>query len=137
GTRAARPSVRHLPEVVGLAKSVDARIRQPGDFTPESARFIVFVEHRHAQMLLRQLQLFGHELPREANRIALEVVTEREVAEHLEERVVAIGLPHLLEIVVLSPCTHALLRRAGTARKRRSLLAEEDALDLHHAGIGE
>jgi hypothetical protein len=37
------------------------------------------VEDRDAQMLLRQLQLLGDELPRETDRIALEVVAEREI----------------------------------------------------------
>ncbi len=59
----------------------------------------------------------GDELPREANRVALEVVAEREVAEHLEEGVVPRRVAHLLEIVVLAARAHALLR--GGARARR------------------
>jgi hypothetical protein len=60
-------------------------------------------------MLPGDLQLTGDELPREADRVALEVVAEREVAEHFEERVVARGVPDLLEIVVLAAGPHTLL----------------------------
>ena len=88
-------------------------------------------------MLLRQLQLLGDELPREPNRVALEVVPEREVPQHLEEGVVPVRVAHLFEIVVLSARAHALLGRRGTAAVRRILETEEDALELHHPSVGE
>ena len=68
------------------------------------------------------------------DRVALEVVAEAEVAEHLEERVVARGVAHVLEVVVLAAGAHAALRGRG-ARVRPLLLAEEHVLELHHAGI--
>jgi hypothetical protein len=43
--RTAGARVGHLPEVVLVAKSVDAGVRQPGDLSPESARLIVRVMH--------------------------------------------------------------------------------------------
>jgi len=43
----------------------------------------------------------GQERPGEADRIVLEVVAEREVAEHLEERVVPERGADVLEVVVL------------------------------------
>ena len=90
------------------------------------------------RVLRIELQLLGDELPGEANRVALEVVAEREVAEHLEERVVPRGVADLLEIVVLAAGAHALLRRRrATLAVRRILHAEEDLLELHHAGVGE
>jgi hypothetical protein len=84
-------------------------LRQTGDLAPELARFVILVEHGHAQVLRRQPQLAGDELPREANGVALEVVAEGEVAEHLEEGVMPGGVPHLLEVVVLAAGAHALL----------------------------
>ena len=74
----------------------------------------------------------------QANRIAvgLEVVAEREVAEHLEERVVAQRRPDVVEVVVLAADAHALLRGRG-ARVVALLPAEEHVLELVHPGIRE
>ena len=78
----------------------------------------------------------GDELPGERDRVALEVVAEGEVAQHLEEGVVPLGVAHLLEIVVLAAGADALLAGRG-AGVVALLLAEEGALELHHAGVGE
>ena len=82
------------------------------------------------------LERAGEELPGEADRLALEVVAEAEVAEHLEERVVARGVADVLEVVVLAAGAHAALRARG-ARVGALLRAEEDVLELDHAGVGE
>ena len=47
-----------------------------------------------------------------------------------------LGVAHLLEIVVLSAGADALLAGRGP-RVVALLLAQEGALELHHAGIGE
>ena len=65
--------------------------------------------HGHAQLRRVEPQLAGDELPGERDRIALEVVAEREIAEHLEEGVVTRRMAHLFEIIVLSARSHALL----------------------------
>ena len=88
-------------------------------------------------MLLGDLQLAGDELPREADRVALEVVAEREVAEHLEERVVPRGVPDLLEIVVLAAGAHALLRGRRPPAELGLLQSEKHALELHHPRVRE
>src|SRR5512138_801248 len=88
-------------------------------------------------MVLGQLQLLGDPLPREVNRVTLEVVAEGEVAEHLEERVVPVGVAYLLEIVVLPASSDALLCGNSTTPVRRILQTKEDALELHHSGVGE
>src|SRR5262249_350566 len=69
-------------------------------------------------------------------RAILEVVAEREVAEHLEERVVAGGVADVVEIVVLAAGAYAFLR-GGRAQVRTLFEPGEDVLELHHAGIGE
>ena len=66
----------------------------------------------------------------------LEVVAEREIAEHLEEGVVARGEADIVEVVVLAAGAHAFLRRGG-ALVVALFDAGEDVLELHHAGIGE
>ena len=70
------------------------------------------------------------------DRFALEVVAEAEVAQHLEERVVAGCIADLVEVVVLAACTHAALR-TGRARVAAFLRAEEHILELDHARVGE
>jgi hypothetical protein len=84
-----------------------------------------------------ELQLLGEKLPRKTNRVLLEVVTEREVAEHLEERLVPRGVADLLEIVVLSSGSNAFLGRSRATPERRILLTKKNALELHHSGVGE
>ncbi len=76
------------------------------------------------------------ELPREPDGVALEVVAEGEVPQHLEEGVVPVGVSHLLEVVVLPAGAHALLRRGGAAVVA-VLDPEEGALELHHPRVSE
>ncbi len=78
----------------------------------------------------------GHQLPCVGDGLRLEVVAEAEVAEHLEECVVAVGEAHVFEVVVLASGAHALLR-AGGAGVVALLGAQEDVLELVHARIGE
>src|SRR5213075_1573021 len=130
-TRAAGARVGHLPEVVLVAQAIDPLIREPRNLAPERARFIVLVVHAHANARRIDTKLLRHELPAEAYRVALEVVAEGEIAEHLEEGVMPCGVAHLLEIIVFSTGTHALLRRGGAPRTgRRRFLTEEYALEL-------
>ena len=94
------------------------------------------LEDRHHQAVRRHLPDVGQQRPGERQRVLLEVVAEREVAEHLEERVMAERRPDVVEIVVLAADAHHLLRRRG-ARVVALLAAEEQVLELVHAGVGE
>src|SRR4051812_34142082 len=87
-------------------------------------------------MLRMDLQIVGDELPRKANRIALEIVAKRKISEHLEEGVVPGGVPHLLEVVVLAAGPHAFLRsRRAPLATRRLVDAEKNLLERHHPGV--
>src|SRR5690242_2820389 len=66
----------------------------------------------------------------------LEIVAEGEVAEHLEEGVMARGVADIVEIVVLAAGAHTFLR-GHRAAIGALLKAGEHVLELHHAGIGE
>ena len=57
---------------------------------------------RRRQAVRRDAEVLGEEVPGPVDGLALEVVAEAPVAEHLEERVVAGGPTHLLEVVVLA-----------------------------------
>ena len=70
------------------------------------------------------------------DRLFLEIIAEREIAEHLEEGVVSCGVADIVEIVVLAACADAFLRTCGTRRRRR-FKAGEGVLERHHARIYE
>jgi len=83
-----------------------------------------------------EVLLARHELPGERNRVLLEILAEGEVAQHLEKRVVPTGEAHLFEVIVLAAGPHAFLGGDGPVVVAL-LLAQEGALELHHAGVGE
>ncbi len=69
------------------------------------------------------------ELVRHRDRARLEVVAEREVAHHLEERHVALGRPDDVDVDGAEAALHR-----GEARSRRRRLAQEVRLEGLHAG---
>src|SRR6185312_928310 len=66
----------------------------------------------------------------------LEIVPEREVAEHFEERVMAGGVAHVLQVVVLTSGADAALARGG-AHVVALVFAQKDILELHHSRVRE
>ena len=70
------------------------------------------------------------------DRLALEIVAEGEVAEHLEEGVVAGRGADLLQVVVLAGDAQDLLGGGGAA-VGACLQAEEGVLERDHPGVGE
>src|SRR5262249_54048765 len=75
-------------------------------------------------------------LPAQLDRVGLEVVAEREVAEHLEEGVMTLARPDVLEVVVLARDAEDLLSGGG-ALGGRSRRTGEEVLELHHPRVGE
>ena len=127
----------HVPVVVEQAAALDALVGQAGDLLPEAARLVVGVQHRDPDRLGVEAEAAvsdraGDEGPGVRDRAGLEVVAEREVAVHLEERAVAGGLADLLDVLR----AYALLDARGGV-PRRGLLAEEVGLERHHAGVDE
>ena len=141
--RAAGAGVAHLPEVVLHAHLVDA-LRGDSGREPEVVGLVVArdallaLEDGDVELVLVEAEPLGrgHQLPGVGDGVLLEVVAEAEIAQHLEERVVAIGEADVLQVVVLAAGAHALLRRGG-ALVVALLDAEEDVLELVHAGVGE
>ena len=80
--------------------------------------------------------LRGHQFPGVCDGLGLEVVAKAEVAQHLEECVVALGKTHVFQIVMLASGPDTLLRARG-AGILAFLQAQEDVLELVHAGIGK
>ena len=125
GAGAAGAGVAHGPEVVLHPELEDAvrrdvsgpEARAPRRLagSPPSPWKIVTFSRSSARP-----SVFGQELPAERDRVLLEVVAEREVAEHLEERVVAGRDAHVLEVVVLAAGPDALLGGGGAGVGRAS-----------------
>ncbi len=145
GARAARAGVAHGPEVVGgvrgalvVADAHHALGRHADFLGPDIVGFVVSGVDGDPELFLWQVQPFfrGQEGPGEGNGIALEIVTEAEVAQHFEEGMVARGVTDVFQVVVLAAGAHALLAADGT-RVGTLLRTEEAVLELVHAGIGE
>ena len=99
--RPARPRLAHLPEILAL-EAQDAIGGKIGDARPERRRLVVGRMDGGPELVLRQAPLAGEQLPRPRDRLALVVVAERPVAEHLEEGVMVGIASDLLEVVVLA-----------------------------------
>ena len=99
-------------------------------------RLVVLGEDGDGELVLGKAQFAGDQRPGPLDRVGLEIVAEGEVAQHLEEGVVAGGVADIVEIVVLAAGAHAFLRRGG-ARLMAFLDAGEDVFELHHTGVGE
>ncbi len=134
--RPARAQLAHRPEIVGAGDADDLVLGEAGDLAPQPGRLVVGGEHGDEEALRVEREVLGEELPGEQDRALLEIVAEGEIAEHLEEGVVARGVAHIVEIVVLAAGAHAFLGRRH-AQGFRLLGAGQHVLERHHAGIGE
>ena len=88
------------------------------------------------ELVFGQPEFLGDQGPGPFDCVGLEVVAEGEVAEHFEEGVVAGGITHIVEVVMLAAGTHAFLR-AGGAGIGALFSTGEHILELHHARIGK
>jgi hypothetical protein len=132
---AAGTGVAHAQKLSEVAMRMMRESGEPGDLLPEAGRLVVRVIDGDSSLSLgRPNSLVIRS--RQADRLLLEIVAEGEIAEHLEEGVMAGGVADIVEVVVLAAGAHAFLRGRG-ARIGPLLLAGEDVLELHHAGIGE
>ena len=143
GARAAGAGVAHHPEVVRriartlvVADAHDALGRHAHLLGPDVIGLVVLGIDRHQQLLGRQLEDRGQQLPGKLDGVLLEVVAKREVAHHLEEGVMARGVADVFQVVVLAAGADALLGRGGAA-VGALVEAQEDILELVHARVGE
>ena len=150
--RAAGSGLAHHPEIIFLipVHDVDLGVEAGGAelLGPDFPGFLVEVRRIALRLVglidgsvkavLRELPDLGDELPSVVDGLALEVVAEGPVTQHLEEGVVIGVQADVFEVVMLTAGADALLgvgRAAGGVRALR--LAEEDRDELVHPGIGE
>ena len=136
GAGAAGAGVAHGPEVGFLAQARQAIGGHAHLVDPDPGGLVIVLVDGDPQAVAIQAQRAGEEVPREADGVALEVVAEAEVAQHLEEGVMPRGVAHVLQVVVLAAGAHAALARCRTHIGAR-VLAQEHILELDHAGVGE
>ena len=106
---AARAGVAHRPKVVGCGDADDPLFGQTRDLPPQIERFVIVVIDGDGELVRRQSQVARQQIPGIFDRVVLEIVAERKVAEHFEERVVARRIADIVEIVVLAARPHAFL----------------------------
>jgi hypothetical protein len=109
GARAAGTRVSHLPEVLLLIEPEDPVLWHSDVIAPDSVGIFVFPEDRNDHRRLGDPDHACEVVPAVLDGPLLEIVPEREVPEHLEERVVAGSPANVLEVVVLPRDSHALL----------------------------
>ena len=134
--RAARAGLAHLPEIVLLVEAEDAALGHAGDFLPELFGLVVLAEDGDVELVLGQAVVLGDQVPGELDGFGFEVIAEGEVAQHLEEGVMAAGVADVFQVVMLAAGADAFLRGGG-ARVVALFQAKEDVLELVHAGVGE
>ena len=121
------------PEVVFHAQDLDV-LGVDALVAPDGAGFLVVGVGGHPQLFRVEavaalLHRQGEQLVGVVDGLFLEVVAEREIAQHLEEGAVAGGLAHLFDV----KRAHALLV-ARHAVARRGLLPHQVRDERHHAG---
>ena len=129
-----------LPEVVLLAELEDAVLGNADLLVPDAERLVIgrrcFVagEDGWIQTVGVKTHPLGarEEFPRPVDRLGLEIVAEREVAEHFKVRAVAGGVADVFNVAGAD----ALLA-GGHAVARRLLLTGEERLHRCHAGVDE
>ena len=141
--RAAGAGVGHHPEVVALvlAALVVANAdhplgRQADDLGPDVIGLVILFVDGGQQLVGRQSVDLGQQLPAPFDAFLLEIIAKAPVAQHFKEGVVAGGVAHILQIVVLAASAQAGLYR-GRAHIGPLVGAQEHILELHHAAVGE
>ena len=126
------PGVAHAPEVVHVAHALDPPGRHPHLVDPDLLGLVVALVHRDPEAVTIEPEDLGQQLPGHGDGLFLEVVTEAEIAQHLEEGAVVGVRADDVDI----GRAEALLD-AGGPGPGRHLVAHEVGLERDHAGDGE
>ncbi len=114
-----------------VVEAADALIRDADLVAPDAQRVLVVGMDGRVEAVAGDAKRLGHELPRPPQRFPLEVVADREIAQHEEEREVA-----LVADLVDVDGAEALLHRHHPLR-RRLLQTQKVGRHLLHAGGGQ
>ena len=121
-----------LPEVILLAEAEDAVLRDADLLVPDVEGLVIVLIDGGIEAVLLQAHHLGQELPGPGDGFLLEVITEGEVAQHLEEGAVAVGVADVVDVAGAD----ALLAGADPVTGGL-LLALEPGLHGSHTGVDE
>ena len=118
GARAAWASVSHHPKIVRrvffafvVADAHDAISWQTDFFVPNIVGLVVIDIHRDHETLGRQFVHLSQQLPTPFQAVALEVIAEAPITQHLEKCVMPCGVAHVFQVVVFAAGTQTGLHR--------------------------
>lgn len=103
---------------------------------PEIRGLVVVLVDGDPEFVSGKFQFLRAEIPGPCNGVFFEIIAKGEVAEHLEESVVAGRAADIFKVVVLAGNTQADLCRGGAVISA-VFLTGEAFLELDHAGVGE
>jgi hypothetical protein len=130
----ARARIAHGPEIVLLPQPDDAIL---GDnLSPEVEGFVIVEIDRDPHLILGQTPLMDQKIPSHLDGPFFEIISKGEVSQHLKEGMVSGRLPHILQIVVFSSSSNALLGGNGPF-VIASLFGQKDTLELNHSSVGK
>ncbi|OIQ76323.1 hypothetical protein GALL_420010 [mine drainage metagenome] len=143
GAGSAGAGIAHHPEVVGsvaralvVADADHALGRHAHLPGPDLVGLVVLGVDRDQEPVLGQLEHDREQFPGIGDGFALEVVAEAEIAQHLEEGMMACGIADVFQVVVLAAGAYAFLAGGG-AGVGPLVEAEEHVLELVHSRVGE
>ena len=136
GTGTAGPGIAHRPEIIRSGDANDPVVGEPGNLLPMIGRLVILVIDGDKQLVLVQAEFPGHKVPGQLDGVFLEIVAEREIAEHFKKGVVPRSIADILKVVMLATGADTFLRGYG-AVVVAGLKAGEQVLELHHTGVGE
>ncbi len=137
GAGTAWSRLAHRPEIIFFAEAEDATVLQlRRDLLPQVESFVVVMIDCRIKAFRLEPQVLAQEFPGELDGILFEIITKREIAQHLEESMMPCRLAHVFEIIVLAAGSHTLLR-SGSTLVINLALPQEDILELVHPGIGK
>ncbi len=136
GAGAAGPGGAHRPEIVIRGDADDPLVGQARVFLPDRRGLVIGVIDRDQEPVRVDPEIAREQIPGIGDCLFLEIIAEAEIAQHLEEGMVARGIADIVEIVVLAARAHAFLAGGG-AHIVASFHPGEAVLELHHARIGE
>ena len=103
---------------------------------PDIKSLIVGVIDSDPQAVFFQAIVFCQQFPGVEYGVFFEVVTKAEIPQHFKKGVMPRGVTHLVQVIVFTTGTHALLR-TGCPRIAALFRAQEHILELGHARIGK
>ena len=121
-----------FPEVVFSAQTNHVVFCHADLLGPHVIGFVVIFENRNIQLICRHFQHLGEKFPCPCDCFDLEVIAEREVAQHLEIGAVTCGLTDTFNI----RCTDTLLTGRHTGI-RRNCLSQKIFFQRCHTGIDQ